>query len=92
ATVVGAAAPVAATVGGAALRVPADGDGHDGLPSGPGVSGTTGGASSGSAGAAPVALDGTSGVRFSLAAGSCGNLADDVVPASVVGDHDVAPD
>ncbi len=90
-----AASPVAgsaATFGGRALLVPADGDGHHGLPVGPGASGTAGGSSSGSAGAAPVGVDGTAVVRFSLAAGSRGALADDVVPASVVGDHDVAPD
>lgn len=80
------------TVDGTALRVPADGDRDVPLPVGGGSTGSGSGSGSGSAGAAPVGVDGTVGTQVSLAAGSRGTLDDDVVPASVVGDHDVAPD
>ncbi len=80
------------TVDGTALRVPADGDRVVPLPVGGGSTGSGSGSGSGSAGAAPVGVDGTVGTQVSLAAGSRGTLDDDVVPASVVGDHDVAPD
>ncbi len=80
------------TVDGTALRVPADGDRVVPLPGGGGSTGSGSGGGSGSAGAAPVGVDGTVGTQVSLAAGSRGTLDDDVVPASVVGDHDVAPD
>ncbi len=81
-----------ATYGGRALLVPV---GHgvtfDG-PADPSGAGALGGSAAGSAGsAAAVGIVGSDD-QVSLAAGSRGTLADDAVPASVVGEHDVAPD
>jgi hypothetical protein len=81
-----------ATLGGRALLVPADGEGH-GLPFDAADAGVLGGsASSTSGGAAAVGIVGSTDAIASLAAGSRGTLSDDAVPASVVGEHDVAPD
>jgi hypothetical protein len=81
-----------ATLGGHALLVPADGEGH-GLPFDGADAGVLGGsASSTSGGAAAVGIVGSTDDIVSLAAGSRGTLSDDAVPASVVGEHDVAPD
>ncbi|WP_181420116.1 hypothetical protein, partial [Curtobacterium sp. MCPF17_003] len=81
-----------ATLGGHALLVPADGEGH-GLPFDGADAGVLGGsASSASGGAAAVGIVGSTDDIVSLAAGSRGTLSDDAVPASVVGEHDVAPD
>lgn len=81
-----------ATLGGHALLVPADGEGH-GLPFDGVDAGVLGGsASSTSGGAAAVGIVGSTDDIVSLAAGSRGTLSDDAVPASVVGEHDVAPD
>uniref|UniRef100_UPI003A7FCAC3 hypothetical protein n=1 Tax=unclassified Curtobacterium TaxID=257496 RepID=UPI003A7FCAC3 len=81
-----------ATYGGRALLVPV---GHgvtfDG-PAGPSGAGALGGSAAGSAGsAAAVGIVGSDD-QVSLAAGSRGTLSNDAVPASVVGEHDVAPD
>jgi hypothetical protein len=96
ATVIAGAAQAAqdVTYGGRALLVPeGHGTGHGDGPfdgSGPGV---LGGSAAGSAGAAAaVGIVGSTGGQISLAAGSRGTLSDDAVPASVVGEHDVAPD
>jgi hypothetical protein len=82
-----------ATLGGRALLVPGGhGQGGDSPLDGP-VAGVLGSSASGSAGpAAAVATVGSAGDHISLAAGSRGTLSDDAVPASVVGEHDVAPD
>ena len=81
-----------ATLGGHALLLPADGDGH-GVPFDGTDAGVLGGsASTNSGGAAAVGIVGTTDDIVSLAAGSRGTLSDDAVPASVVGEHDVAPD
>lgn len=81
-----------ATLGGHALLVPADRAGH-GLPFDGTDAGVLGGsASSTSGGAAAVGIVGSTDDIVSLAAGSRGTLSDDAVPASVVGEHDVAPD
>ncbi|ROP65524.1 hypothetical protein [Curtobacterium sp. PhB115] len=82
-----------ATLGGRALLVPEDGDGHPAAPfDGHGVGVLGGTATSTSGGVAAVGIVGSSDDQFSLAAGSRGSLSDDVLPASVVGEHDVAPD
>ncbi|WIE71134.1 hypothetical protein [Curtobacterium sp. MCJR17_020] len=82
-----------ATLGGTALLVPEPGDGH-GVPSdGQGGAGVLGGsATSTPGGVAAVGIVGSTDDVVSLAAGSRGTPADDAVPASVVGEHDVAPD
>uniref|UniRef100_A0A942T928 Uncharacterized protein n=1 Tax=Neobacillus citreus TaxID=2833578 RepID=A0A942T928_9BACI len=78
--------------GGDALLVPGNRDVQHG-PLGDQPEGTVGGGSA--AGAQSVTAVGTVGsddLRFLLAAGTSGNRADDTLPASVVGEHDVAPD
>jgi Meckel syndrome type 1 protein len=81
-----------ATFGGRALLVP---EGHGvtfGGPADGSATGALGGSAAGSAGsAAAVGIVGSDD-QVSLAAGSRGTIADDAVPASIVGEHDVAPD
>ncbi|MFK4482708.1 hypothetical protein [Curtobacterium sp. AB7] len=82
-----------ATLGGTALLVPEPGDGHGTPSDGPGGAGVLGGsATSTPGGVAAVGIVGSTDDIVSLAAGSRGTLSDDAVPASVVGEHDVAPD
>lgn len=82
-----------ATLGGTALLLPEPGDGHSSPADGPGGAGVLGGsATSTSGGVAAVGIVGSTDDIVSLAAGSRGTLSDDAVPASVVGEHDVAPD
>jgi hypothetical protein len=82
-----------ATLGGTALLLPEPGDGHSSPSDGPGGAGVLGGsATSTSGGVAAVGIVGSTDDIVSLAAGSRGTLSDDAVPASVVGEHDVAPD
>ena len=81
------------TVDGRALLVPVgQGDGQHTPFDGP-AAGVLGGSAAGTSGsAAAVGVVGSDDARISLAAGSRGTLSDDAVPASVVGEHDVAPD
>ncbi|WP_248703624.1 hypothetical protein [Curtobacterium sp. MWU13-2055] len=82
-----------ATLGGTALLVPEPGDGHGAPSDGQGGAGVLGGsATSTPGGVAAVGIVGSTDDIVSLAAGSRGTLSDDAVPASVVGEHDVAPD
>ncbi|MGN8051131.1 hypothetical protein ACTJKO_15730 [Curtobacterium sp. 22159] len=85
--------PSAVTVDGRALLVPAGQGGNQHTPlDGPGA-GVLGGSAAGASGpAAAVGIVGSDDARISLAAGSRGTLSDDAVPASLVGEHDVAPD
>ena len=90
---VGTVEPADATVGARALIVP---DGRGDAPrtplDGP-VAGVLGGSAAGSTGPTPaVGVLGSTADLVSLAAGSRGSLSDDAVPASLVGEHDVAPD
>ncbi|SBN64169.1 hypothetical protein GA0004736_3127 [Curtobacterium sp. 9128] len=85
-------APASATIGGGALFVP-DGHGHQDSPlggSGSGLAGST--TTVGSAGAGVVGTVAADADQDPLAAGTRGTIADDAVPASLTGDHDVAPD
>lgn len=82
-----------ATLGGTALLVPEPGDGHGAPSDRQGGAGVLGGsATSTPGGVAAVGIVGSTDDIVSLAAGSRGTLSDDAVPASVVGEHDVAPD
>jgi hypothetical protein len=84
-------APDSATLGGAALFVPQGAPGEAPLGGfGLGLSGGT--TTGGSAGAGVIGTVGASADQDPLAAGTRGSIADDVVPTSVIGDHDVAPD
>lgn len=74
-----------------ASLVPADRDGHR-TPFPAQHTGALGGGSSTTGGVAAVGIVGSTDGTTSLAAGSRGTLSDDAVPASVVGEHDVAPD
>jgi hypothetical protein len=81
-----------ATLGDRALLVPGDRD-VDRTPfDGRGAGVLGGSASSTTGGVAAVGIVGSTDDIVSLAAGSRGTLSDDAVPASVVGEHDVAPD
>jgi len=84
--------PQDATFGGRALLVPeGHGTGHGGPTDGAvGVLGGTTAGSSGAAGA--VGIVGSTDGQISLAAGSRGTRSDDALPASIAGEHDVAPD
>ncbi|WP_181436150.1 hypothetical protein [Curtobacterium sp. MCBD17_008] len=85
-------APVTATFGGEALVLP-EGGAPAHTPFDGGTVGTTGGSTSG--GSAGANILGTVGVEdhtTPLAAGLRGSVSDDALPASVTGDHDVAPD
>jgi hypothetical protein len=83
--------PDSATLGGTALFVPQGTPGE--APLGDSGLGLTGGTTTGStAGAGVVGTVGASADQDPLAAGTRGSIADDVVPTSLPGDHDVAPD
>ncbi|PCN49100.1 hypothetical protein Csp2054_02565 [Curtobacterium sp. 'Ferrero'] len=85
-----------AVLGGPALLVPAGhgpfpGDGRS--PADPvGAAGLAGNSLAGSAGPAATATTDAASTQFTLAAGSRGTLVDDALPASPVGERDVAPD
>ncbi|WP_146234192.1 hypothetical protein [Curtobacterium sp. MCPF17_046] len=84
--------PPTVTVDGAALVLPLGGAPVH-TPFDGGTAGTTGGSTSGgSAGANLLGTVGAEALTSPLAAGLRGSVSDDAVPASLVGDHDVAPD
>ncbi|PZE85132.1 hypothetical protein [Curtobacterium sp. MCBD17_032] len=84
--------PAVATLGGVALVLP-DGGAPIRLPFDSATGGTVGGsAAGGSAGANVLGTVGAEVQTSPLAAGLRGPVTDDAVPASLVGDHDVAPD
>jgi hypothetical protein len=84
--------PAAATFGGTALVIP-DGGAPTRAPFEGATGSTTGGsAAGGSAGANVLGTVGAEALTSPLAAGLRGPVSDDAVPASLVGDHDVAPD
>ncbi|WP_181439394.1 hypothetical protein [Curtobacterium sp. MCBD17_032] len=85
--------PAAIIVDGAALVLPLGGAPVH-TPFDGGTAGTTGGSTSagGSAGANVLGTVGAEAQTSPLAAGLRGPVSDEAVPASLVGDHDVAPD
>ncbi|WIB35400.1 hypothetical protein [Curtobacterium sp. MCJR17_043] len=85
-------APATATFGGEALVLPEGGAPTRAPFDGATGSSTGGSASGGSAGANVLGTVGAANPTSPLAAGLGGSVSDDALPASVTGDHDVAPD